>query len=107
MLLASIRLRVKREINHIFHGSSAVSSTPFLGFLLLRISEIFDATCHFKKMMGLQNFLNRAEFLSQHSKDYFQILEILYVCNTFVEIGDLCFVLFFNDEDRGCVLFCA
>lgn len=62
---------------------------------------------NFKKMMGLQNFLNRAEFLSQHSKDYFQILEILYVCNTFVEIGDLCFVLFFNDEDRGCVLFCA
>lgn len=60
-----------------------------------------------KKPMGLENFLNRIDFSSWHSQDYFQIFEVLYVCNAFIEMRDLCFALFFDDEDSGCVLFYA
>lgn len=74
MLLASIRLPVKREINHIFHGSTAVSSTFFLGFLLLRISEIFDATCHFKKCWDFKTFLIEQNFYLDIVKTTFKYL---------------------------------
>lgn len=40
-------------------------------------------------------------------QDYFQILKVLHICNIFVEIRDLCFVLLFNEEGSVSVLVCA
>lgn len=35
------------------------------------------------------------------------MLKFLHICDIFVEIRDLCFVLYFNHEDSASVLVCA
>lgn len=83
-----------------------------LGFLSLQISETFNATYHLKKRMWLQNFLKKTRIFiclryDRIGQDYFQMLEVLHICNIFVETRDLCYVLLFNDEDSASVLVCA